>query len=260
MPAAAVAENRDTFVARRRRSGGRRGLELPVRRRTHNARIGLVLPLLGLGSCALFSSEDSLVQVDELVGWVERVHVNAEVAKERVRSATDSLSAMVAPGFDGDAVQAYAALAAAIEHSDKQGKELKASVDGMKKAAEPVFRKWKQDLAEFSSPEMKKRSEARFAAARERYDAVVAAVEPAVAQYEAFNKTMRDHALFLGHDFNAAAISELEGDVRAVSGRADELDRQFTICLSAARAYVDSAALPMRVERQRLDAPARAAR
>ena len=84
-------------------------------------------------------------------------------------------------------------------------------------------------------------------ATRGRYDAIVAAVEPAQVSLDAFNKGLRDHALFLSNDFNPASLAALKDDVKNLSNLASSLDKQFDECLLATRAYIETAALPVRV-------------
>jgi hypothetical protein len=62
------------------------------------------------------------------------------------------------------------------------------------------------------------------------------------------NRTLRDHALFLNHDFNAAAVTELEGEVDGLMKHASQLDKRFDATLKAAKRYIRSTALRGQVE------------
>jgi hypothetical protein len=92
---------------------------------------------------------------------------------------------------------------------------------------------------------MRLRSEVRLAATRDRYQAIIAVVDPAQSAYDAFNRGLRDHALFLGHDFNTASVSAIRGDAGSMTMLAAELDERFQKTQQAARNYVQSSALPM---------------
>ena len=212
--------------------------------------LAILLPLTALTACGLFSSNSvGLSKVEDLVTWIERVHVDSELSKERVRIAVRTLHTLVAPNFSGDLVTAYSDFVRAIELSEAQAKELHTSQAAMQEAAEPVFEQWEQDLGKFSGEGMRQRSGVRLAATRQRYETIVDATEPAIAAHDRFNLSMRDHALFLGHDFNAAAIAEIDADIRAVTKLGGELESQFDLCLEAARNYVESAALPLDVDK-----------
>ena len=217
-----------------------------MNRRTLARSFAVVLPLTALAACAIFSPGKSggLARVDALVGWVERVHVESELSKERVRTAIDSLHAIVAQDFHGDVVVAYAELVEAIEGSRRQARKLRKSIASMKRSAEPVFERWSVDLEKFTSMQMRQRSRVRLADTRRRYDAVVDSADPAQTAYDEVNLILRDHALYLHHDLNPASVSEIGEDIRAVTSLAVELESRLDTCLDAAQTYIESAALP----------------
>ena len=192
------------------------------------------------------SSHGGPADADALVSSIEQVYVDSEVAKDRVQAAMVALQTVTSPDFQGDVVTAYGELSVLIERSEKQQEELAASVEEMKESAEPVFDQWTKNLEAFTNPTMRQRSQARFAATRRRYEAVVHAVDPAEKAYASVNQNLRDHALFLSQDLNPASVAEIQGDVGELTKAAAELDSRFDRCLVTARTYVDSAALPTR--------------
>ena len=77
----------------------------------------------------LFSSDDGgPEQVNELVASIERVYVNSELSKEKVRVALDALGAIAASEYKGDALHAYTKLDAAVTDSEEHAETLRASV------------------------------------------------------------------------------------------------------------------------------------
>jgi hypothetical protein len=211
--------------------------------------IAALLPtLLCLGACASFARQDqSLRKVDNLVERIERVHLESELSKARMREGLASLAQVADPNMKGDVSIAYADFVKTVEASEKQAKALRAAVEPMKRSAKPFFQQWSDDLQDFTDQKMRKRSRTRLNETRERYEAIVAAVDPALAGYELFNQSMRDNMLFLGNDFNPTSVAMVRGDVRSLTRQAAELDGYFDACLDAARAYVQQAALPTEV-------------
>lgn len=215
----------------------------------HNMVAALALLLPG---CALMSTENkSLAQVDDLVSWIERVHVESELSRDKTDKAYTALQTLTKPGFQGDAVLAHAELLRAVDLAEKQAKDLRASVRMMKESSAPVFARWARDIEAMATPELKKRSQDRLHETRARYDAIVKATDPTLASFDGFNRTLRDHALFLGHDFNPSAVAALSGDVQKLGQTSRDLAGGFAQCMKTTREYVDSAALPMRVEAAR---------
>lgn len=205
-----------------------------------------LLTLLSLGSCGAFADDEetAINKVDDLVGCIERVHVETEVAKDIVRESVASLEALADHDFNGDAATAYTDFMGAIKRAERQSERLRGTVGPMKAASEPVFQQWANDLSGFSSPRMRHLSEQRLGTTRDRYNAIVSAIDPAQSAFEVFNQGMRDIALFLGHDFNPVAVAEIEQDIHALANLASELDGRFNTCLMAARTYLDTSAMP----------------
>ncbi|MDH3591349.1 MAG: DUF2959 domain-containing protein, partial [Planctomycetota bacterium] len=183
-------------------------------------------------------------QVDSLVSSIEQVYVNSEIAKQQIKVAYQNLATITSSDFEGDAVTAYNEFVLTVKASEKQAEKLRGSVEPMKKLAGPVFEQWAKDLASYQSTTMRQRSQARLAATRERYDAVVAAADPVLATYDLFNRNLQDHVLYLSHDLNPAALADVQNEVKKVKDLTIELDDGFTATMVAARRYVDAAALP----------------
>ncbi len=210
-----------------------------------------VLVLLGIPACSvvqsvkgLFSGGTGPANVNDLVEAVEEVESELDASKASMLASVQALQKVTAPDFEGDAVKAYKELEDVIDSSDDQAEDLRKSIERMQADAEPVFDQWTKDLEAYSNPEMRQRSQVRLAAARERYDAVMASVEPVLVEYEAINQTFRDHLLFLSHDMNREALATIQEDVKKVAKEASDLDGAFIAGKSATRAYIESSAQP----------------
>lgn len=209
----------------------------------------LAVPLTMLSclpSCGIFGESTARAEnVDTLVSWVERVYVESEMARQEVQLTLSRLQALASGKFEGRPTEAYQAFKAAATRARTQAEKLEATVRPMKRTAIPVFEQWTDDLGDFHSSSMRRRSADRLDAARARYDAIIRAVGPAQSNYERFNAGMKDHELFLGHDLNATAIASVKDDVRAMVVLAQELDSHFARCLATTKEYIDATAQPV---------------
>ena len=205
----------------------------------------LVAPSVLLAGCSVFSGEQktSLTQVDQLLSSIETVQVESTVSKERSRAALELLEKLVRPDFAGDATKTYNEFVAATEASEKQAQKLGECVEPMKESAEEVFAQWTKDLEAIGNTRLRAQSHVRMAETRARYDAVLNAAATAQVTYDAFNADLRDHALFLGHDFNNSAVAAIGAEVSALRDRSKDLDQRLDACDAAARRYVEAAAL-----------------
>jgi hypothetical protein len=215
-----------------------------MKRKPQSRAVLAVLVLVSLPACSfvnnIIKGKSGPADVDDLVAAVEKVNKELDASKASMLSAVQGLQTATAPDFQGDAVKAYKDLVKVIEASEDQADDLRKSIEKMQAAAAPVFDQWTKDLEAYSNPEMRQRSQVRLAAARERYDAVVAAVDPLLVEYESINESMRDHVLFLKHDMNPAALATIQDDVRNVAKDAASLDSRFNNGRAAAMAYIES--------------------
>ncbi|MCC6672938.1 MAG: DUF2959 family protein [Planctomycetes bacterium] len=201
--------------------------------------VAACLPLAGLGACG--STEGNTVS--DMVGWIERVHVESELAKKNVQVTSEMMTALVGNSVKGDPIAAYQEFTKAISESESQANRLRAAVRQMQSAAQPVFDQWSSDLLKISNQQIRRRSDARMDATLQRYQALLAATKSAESGYDSFNQGVRDLSLFLGHDLNATALAEVRQDARAITDLALELDGRFNRTLEAARDYIASASL-----------------
>lgn len=191
------------------------------------------------------SQDDAPVQVEEMVTWIERVHVEADRARMAIGDSFERLNTLAAGRFGKEsAAVSYARFVQSIDVADQQARRFREVVGPMQESAKPVFERWQKNLATISSDRLRKRSELRYAVSKERYDAITAVAVPAQMQFDGYVKALRDHAAFLANDLNASAIDDIQEEVKAVARTARELDRNMESCLAAARAYVEESALP----------------
>ncbi|MEM7305619.1 MAG: DUF2959 family protein [Planctomycetota bacterium] len=200
-------------------------------------------------SCLSTSQEvDTLKRVDNLVGRVELLHFEAELSKSRVDNAVDALVGLVEGEYQGDPVIAFEQLVTAIELSEDQAESLRDSVEPMHETADAVFTQWAQDAAELRIDTLRARSVSRLDDTRRRYEQILASVEQAQSAYDAFNLGLRDHATYLEHDFNPAAVASIQGEIQTLTKWAGEVDMRLDNTMQAAEEYVRASALPGTIE------------
>jgi hypothetical protein len=209
------------------------------------------LLLLGLAACASGGGKEASVeQADQMLAWIERVHVEAERSRQAIGDSFERLNVLAAGRFDKEpAAVVYARFAQSIDGVDQQCKRFREVVGPMLETAKPVFKQWQLDLQTIGNERMRQAGEVRYAVAKERYDAITAVAVPAQEQFESFVKDLRDHAAFLAHDLNAASLGEIQPEVKAVAKAARELDRNMESCQAAARVYVEQSSMPAAPQR-----------
>lgn len=209
------------------------------------ATFALAFAALFPGCSSTPSREAAPVQVDAMVSWIERVHVEAERSQLSIAESFERLNVIAAGRFDKEpAAQAYARFVQATDEATQQAKRFRECVGPMVEAAQPVFQQWQKDLQTITNEKLRQRGEMRFAVAKQRYDAITKVAVPAQQQLDGYVKELRDHAAFLAHDLNASAIQDIQDGVKVLAKTALGLDRDLKSCMAAARAYVDESSLP----------------
>jgi hypothetical protein len=180
--------------------------------------------------------------------WVERVHVEAELSKQRVQATSDLMTSLVASNPKGDPSAAFGEFQRAIQESESQAEKLHGTLRALQNAATPVFENWNEDLLAISNLQLRRRSQARYDMTWQRYQSLVSQSKSAAAGYDSFNQQARDLSFFLRHDFNAASLAEVRSDARGISDLALELDGRFNRCLDSARDYLAASATATTME------------
>lgn len=194
-------------------------------------------------SCSTTSQSVGIESVDSLVSRVERVHLEVELSKQSVYNTLISLGPLMADEFAGDPAEAFAQFAIATEECENQANELRRHVAPMRNSAEGVFERWQGSMDEITSPRMRERSAARLDATRDRFADVYEAAAKSQEDLDAINVKFRDLVLFLGHDFNTAAVLEIREDAFEIRDEARALGLTLDDCMDAAAIYVEKSAL-----------------
>ena len=221
------------------------------------------LALAGLASCSSISAvfdrgpETSLDQVDDLLGQVERTHMECELSRQVCLDLLEALHVLAAPEFRGDAIAAHQALLERLESSRDQAETLAAGLEPLAASAGAVMERWQTDLDAFVSPTMRERSAERLSATNALYAEVHRSLEAAVEFYELYNLGLSDHALYLGNDLNMASVDAIEGELLVVTELAAELDARLLKCMDACQGYVAATALRGQLAVPRIDDGAR---
>lgn len=182
--------------------------------------------------------------VERLLSYVEHVHVDTRLSQERAGASLDALHEMVSRDFSGDPLLAYARFVESIDATEIQSKVLAESIENMKISADVVFEAWATDLEKYNSTEMRLRSHERMDKSKMSYRAIVLKVEQVHKQLDEYVASLRDHAYFLSHDFNAAAVASLEPDLRRLGLQASDLAKKQQAAMDSLDEYIRLTSLP----------------
>lgn len=159
---------------------------------------------------------------DILVERVEDARDEQEGAKEQFRSALDSFMDVVEVA-GGDLADRYEALNTELIRSEGRAQAVGDRIESIEAVADALFDEWEDELGQYSSRDLRRRSEEKLEDTRQRYEQLIRAMQRAADRMEPVLAVFRDHVLFLKHNLNAQAVAslkdefvELETDVAAL--------------------------------------------
>jgi hypothetical protein len=201
-----------------------------------------LLPLLLLASCqtAYYAAMEKVgyAKRDILADRVKSARDAQEEAKKEIVSALDQFSKTV--GFSGGELESqYKRLASKLEDSEDAAKAVRSRVASVQDVGDALFREWRQELAQYTNQDLRRRSEEQLRDTRTRYDGLVAALKQAESRLEPALRPMRDQVLFLKHNLNARALASLKGEVVKVDAEVSRLVADINRATAEANRFIE---------------------
>ena len=196
-----------------------------------------VLVVGGMG--APVSAQSANKQIDKLISRAGDMVDAMAAARLQIGTTVDDYNGIIGGEMD-DNRAAYKELQKALKKSEKSATSVVSEVQKMQEAADTYFASWESSMAEFSSDEMRQRSEQRMNDTRERYDGILTAGRETGDAFAPFVTQLKDQILFLGYDLNPSAIADLKGDAEKLNGQAKDVFEGVDATIETAEGYRDS--------------------
>lgn len=149
---------------------------------------------------------------DILASRVESARDGQEAAKEQFQSTLDRFSALVnAEG--GDLRTAYDRAKSDLESSESKAAKVHERIASVESVGSDLFREWQDELKQYTSDDLRSRSERQLRDTRTRYDDMLAAMKRAESKMQPVLNAFRDSTLSLKHSLNAQAVASMRGTV-----------------------------------------------
>jgi hypothetical protein len=171
-----------------------------------------------------------------LVSRVQAAQKDQEEAKQTFTSALDRFSALVNDS-GGDLRKAYDKATSELERSESKAKDVHSRVDAVATVGTDLFKEWEQELAQYSSAELRRTSERQLRDTRAKYDAMLGAMRRAEGTMEPVLSAFRDQVLFLKHNLNAQAVASLKGNVADLERDIGALIREMEASIAEAERF-----------------------
>lgn len=201
----------------------------------------LGLALLGLScSDAYYSFWEGVGKEkrDLFRGHVEKVRDDQEEASEQFKDTLERIK-VVYQVEDGELETSFRKLESAYEDAEARAQQVRDRIDKLNRIAEDLFAEWEGEISSMSSAELKARSREKLRATQARFKQMRVVMKQSEDRMEPVLTRFRDQVLFMKHDLNARALSDLEGEVISIEADVESLVRDLELSIAEADRFID---------------------
>ena len=177
--------------------------------------IGLAVLLtfsLGLTAC-----DTAYMAAMEKMGYAKRDILSSRVksardaqedAKKEIQSALEQFGKVV--GYQGGDLEAtYKKLNNELQNSEDSADAVRKRIKDVESVADSLFTEWKTELGQYSSADLRRKSEEKLSQTKARYQEMLSAMKKAEQRIDPVLKPLRDQVLYLKHNLNARALAAI---------------------------------------------------
>lgn len=174
---------------------------------------------------------------DILSSRVKAARDAQEEAKQEIQSALEQFGKVV--NFSGGDLEAtYKKLNSELESSEDQAAAVHKRIADVQSVGDALFSEWKTELDQYSSKELRRKSEEKYTQTKARYGVMVGAMKKAEQRIDPVLRPLRDQVLYLKHNLNARALSALKGELVKVDAQVDQLVKDMNRSIAEADTFI----------------------
>lgn len=208
--------------------------------------IGLATVLslaLGLTAC-----DTAYIATMEKMGYAKRDILSSRVksarnaqedAKKEIQSTLEQFEKVV--GYQGGDLEAtYKKLNSELESSEDSAETVRKRIKDVESVADSLFAEWKTELGQYSSADLRRKSEEKLTQTKTRYNEMLGAMKKAEQRIDPVLKPLRDQVLYLKHNLNARALAAIKGELVKVDAQVDQLVKDMNKSIAEADKFIQS--------------------
>ncbi len=197
----------------------------------------------GLAAC-----DTAYMAAMEKVGYAKRDILSSRVksarnaqedAKKEIQSALEQFGKVV--GYQGGDLEAtYKKLNNELESSEDSAEAVRKRIKDVESVADSLFAEWKTELGQYSSADLRRKSEEKLTQTKARYNDMLGAMKKAEQRIDPVLKPLRDQVLYLKHNLNARALAAIKGELVKVDAQVDQLVKDMNRSIAEADKFIQS--------------------
>ena len=205
--------------------------------------IMLLLIAFGLSACdtAYLATMEKMgyAKRDVLSSRVKSARDAQEDAKKEIQTTLEQFGKVVS--YEGGDLEAtYKKLNGELDDSEDSAKAVRKKIADVESVADALFSEWEQELGQYSSVDLRRKSQAKLTQTKSRYKDMLAAMKRAEQRIEPVLRPLRDQVLYLKHNLNARALSAIKGELVKVDAQVDQLVKDMNRSIAEADKFIQS--------------------
>ena len=202
----------------------------------------LIIPL-GLSACdtVYIATMDKMgyAKRDILSSRVKSARDAQEEAKKEIQSALEQFGNVV--NYQGGHLEAtYKKLSGELESSEDSAETVRKRIRDVESVADALFSEWQTELGQYSSADLRRKSEVKLSQTKARYKEMLGAMTRAEQRIDPVLKPLRDQVLYLKHNLNARALAVIKGELVKVDAQVDRLVRDMNRSIAEADKFIQA--------------------
>ncbi len=206
------------------------------------------LILLLLLPFSLSACDKAYMATMEKMGYAKRDILSSRVksardaqedAKKEIQTTLEQFGQVVSYE-GGDLETTYKKLNGELENSEDSAKAVRKKIGDVESVADALFAEWENELGQYSSADLRRKSQAKLTQTKSRYKEMLSAMKRAEQRIEPVLKPLRDQVLYLKHNLNARALSAIKGELVKVDAQVDQLVKDMNRSIAEADKFIQS--------------------
>lgn len=202
----------------------------------------LIIPL-GLSACdtVYMATMDKLgyAKRDILSSRVKSARDAQEEAKKDIQNALEQFGNVVSYQ-GGDLEATYKKLSSELESSEDSAETVRKRIREVESVADALFSEWQTELGQYSSADLRRKSEVKLSQTKARYKEMLGAMNRAEQRIDPVLNPLRDQVLYLKHNLNARALAAIKGELVKVDAQVDRLVREMNRSIAEADKFIQA--------------------
>ncbi len=174
-----------------------------------------------------------------MVDRVEKARDSQQEAKEQFLTTMEQFRSVV--NFEGGELEkAYNKFSSTLQDAEQKAAEVRERIESVEDVSEALFDEWRIEITQYSSDSLRRSSQQKFDATRQKYLELISAMKQAESKLEPALVPLRDQVLFMKHNLNARAIAGLKSETKSVQANVDTLVRSIENAVARADEFIAS--------------------